>query len=391
MRTLSLLASALFSLSYTFSSRTTSYKRITNGLLDTVVFDTQVFPTMKLSTTNLLLLLAAATTGATSAFVPRAPGATARSHSFLSSTVSSSTKDTTTSAAKQRLLDTAQQLKSRYGVFLVEKQAKRELKDAVAALENYASMSGTGAPPVRLSKDICGEWELVCTTVTSQEGIDTSQLPSALLNPLQQIRDTITKQANKYVKVEQIIQWPADGSLEIDRIDHVIEYRPPEELRDVLDNLPEQLQALSINPLHVSRSKLVLVHKATVESTEDPLSISLSLKSIILNVAGTSTFLDPNGKDVTALNLPLGELLNSGTFETTYLDDTLRISRGQTVAGKQLRVFTRPQAVVVDEPEVMVSDEAVESMPDVTVDVDEAIDPEFDNDAPSDVERDDSL
>ena len=354
---------------------------------------------MKLSTTNLLLLLAAATTGATSAFVPGAPAgatiATTRPHSFLSSTVSpsssSSTKDTT-SAAKQRLLDTAQQLKSRYGVFLVEKQAKRELKDAVAALENYASMSGTGAPPVRLSKDICGEWELVCTTVTSQEGIDTSQLPSALLNPLEQIRDTITKQANKYVKVEQIIQWPADGSLEIDRIDHVIEYRPPEELRDVLDNLPEQLQALSINPLHVSRSKVVLVHKATVESVEDPLSISLSLKSIILNVAGTSTFLDPNGKDVTALNLPLGELLNSGTFETTYLDDTLRISRGQTVAGKQLRVFTRPsKAVVVDEPEVVVeegSPEAVESMPDVTVDVDEAIDPEFDNDAPSDVETD---
>ena len=48
-----------------------------------------------------------------------------------------------------------------------------------------------------------------------------------------------------------------DGT--IDRVDHVIETSPPEELRDVLDNLPQQLSTLKINPLHVSKSALTLV------------------------------------------------------------------------------------------------------------------------------------
>ena len=284
------------------------------------------------------------------------------------------------SASKQKLIETAEQLKSQYGVFLVEKSAKDELQQAVSALENLSE-------PPSLTADFLGEWELVCTTVTSKEGIDTSKFPAAFLEPLQQIRDSITKTANKYVKVEQIIKRPTDGSLEIDRVDHVIEYMPPKELQDLLDNLPDQLKAVNINPLSVSTSKLVLIHKANIESTQNPLKIVLSLKSVVLNVAGTSTFLDPNGKDITGINIPLGDFLNAGSFETTYMDGELRISRGKSVAGDQLRVFLRRGRVDDD----LAVQEIKDGVPvgqgvDAELDVDEVVDPDFDNLAPSDVE-----
>jgi len=342
---------------------------------------------MKLSATTLFL---GALCVPVSGFV--APSIGGGSASFLSSssrlysTVSTPplTDLPDTSVSKKALIETAERLKNQYGVFLVEKQAKKDLQDAVAALENLSQ-------PPALTKDFLGEWELVVTTVTSQEGIDTSNFPS-FLEPLQQIRDSITKTANKYVKVEQIIQPPSDGSLEIDRVDHVIEYMPPKELRDVLDNLPEQLQALNINPLAVSKSKLVLIHKATVESTQDPLEVGLSLKSVVLNVAGTSTFLEPNGKDITGINVPLGDFLNAGSFETTYMDDELRISRGKTVAGNQLRIFLRKGRVDKD----LAVKEIEDGVPvgggvGAELDVDETVDPDFSNDAPSDVEESDSL
>lgn len=284
-----------------------------------------------------------------------------------------------TSSSRKSLIEKAEQLKSLYGVFLLEKSAKAELKEAVSALENLSE-------PPRLTDDFLGVWELVCTTVTSQEGIDTSNLP-AFLEPLQQIRDSVTKSANKYVKVEQVITRPSDGSLEIDRVDHVIEYMPPKELADVLDNLPEQLKVININPLAVSKSKLVLIHKAIVESTQSPLKVSLSLKSVVLNVAGTSTFLDPNGKDITGINIPLGDLLNAGSFETTYMDDELRISRGKTVAGDQLRVFMRKGRVDKDLAVKDIKDGVpVGKGVNADLDVDEFVDPDFENLAPSDVE-----
>ena len=288
-----------------------------------------------------------------------------------------------TSASKHSLIEKAEQLKSQYGVFLVEKSAKEELQEAVEALENRSE------PPL-LTTDLLGEWELVCTTVTSQAGIDTSKLPAAFLEPLQQIRDSITKTANKYVKVTQNIKRPTDGSLEIDRVDHVIEYVPPKELQDLLDNLPDPLKAVNINPLSVSTSKLVLIHKANVESTQSPLKIGLSLKSVVLNVAGTSTFLDPKGKDITGINIPLGDFLNAGSFETTYMDEELRISRGQTVAGDQLRVFLRRGRVDDDLAVKEIQDGvSVGQGVDAELDVDDVVDPDFDNLAPSDVEEPD--
>lgn len=134
-------------------------------------------------------------------------------------------------------------------------------------------------------------------------------------------------------------------------------------MRELIDNIPENLSQLNINPLHVSKSKLVLIHKATIES-ELPLKTKLALQSVVLNVAGNSTYLEPNGQDIAGLNLPLGEFIGSGTFETTYLDNDLRISRGKQGFVDQLRVFIRTDRLVAQE----VMDDLVETVTNEIVD-----------------------
>lgn len=304
-----------------------------------------------------------------------------------------------TETAKQDLIDVATKLKESYGIFLVDSTAKQELTAAVDLLESRSE------PPAYHSgwkEELLGEWELVCTTATSKEGIDTSKLPFFDAGPLKQIRDRIRKTTNKYLSVRQIIKCSSDddGATTIDRVDHVLEYQPPAALRDVLDNLPEQLTSLNINPLQVSKSKLVLIHKATVEADSDPLSIQLSLSGIVLNVAGTSSILDPAGKDVSSINLPLAEFLNTGSFATTYMDQDVRVSRGKQGFTDQLRVFVRsgratkdtvPLRGDIDIPIVDDNNAAAET---TTIDVDEVVDPEFTTDddgvedsSPSDVEN----
>jgi PAP_fibrillin len=290
--------------------------------------------------------------------------------------------------AKEDLVQVAQRLKNEYGLFLVDSKAKQQLKNAVEALEQ------AGIPPSSWTDDLWGDWELICTTASNADGVDTSRLPFFDTGPLKQIRDAIRNTANKYLTVTQRIRGdddvdgtdampPSSGAQSLSRIDHVLEYRPPGELRDVLDNLPEQLTSVNINPLQVSRSKLVLVHKATVAegSSVEPLKIQLSLKSIVLNVAGKSTLLDPTGKDVSSLNLPLGEFLNTGSFTTTYVDRDVRISRGPQGFAEQLRVFVRLGAH--SDKESTPRGTGVSS----SLDVDDTMDPEFGNiQSPSDVE-----
>ena len=64
-------------------------------------------------------------------------------------------------------------------------------------------------------------------------------------------------------------------------------------------------------------------------------------------MAGTSQFLEPGGKDVFGFNSPLKEF-QAGTFETTYLDDNLRISRTNMGSIDQLRVYVRSEAEASD-------------------------------------------
>lgn len=275
-----------------------------------------------------------------------------------------------TLGAKDDLLMVCRRLKSENGVFIVDKASKDELFAAVEQLESLSE------PPLaaEFTSNIVGEWTLMCTTSTTGPSIDKSKLPSFITEgPLADLRQKIQANANRSVKVQQICKLGEDGKL--DRVDHVIEYSPPKKLQDIFDNLPEQLTGVDINPLDVSKSKFSLIHKAEVDADER--KMKLSLKSVVLNVAGTSTVLDPNGADLVGINVPLGEFLSSAEFETTYMDNTLRVSRGKQGFVDVLRVFVREDEEVTVAPvEIVDTDETVNSQ-DEGLDVDEAADPEF--------------
>jgi hypothetical protein len=182
------------------------------------------------------------------------------------------------------------------------------------------------------------------------------------------------------------------ASTVVNRIDHVLEYAPPNRFTDFLDNVPSQFSQFNINPLDVSKSKLSLVHTASISTDKGGApKTKLALKSIVLNVAGKSTFLEADGKDLIGINLPWGEFTNTGEFVTTYMDDTLRVSRGRQGLFEQLRVFVRSgtevTAPVVDDIAAMEAEGKLDSTvnsADEGEDVDDAADPEFD-DAQKDV------
>ena len=98
--------------------------------------------------------------------------------------------------------------------------------------------------------------------------------------------------------------------------------------------------------------------------------------------------MEPSGADVLGVNVPFGEYLNAGSFDTTFLDDTVRISRTKTGPVDQIRVFIKSDvANVVTRPVDDDDDELAEVQ-----DVDAVVDPEFaaededDDSAPSNVE-----
>ena len=184
--------------------------------------------------------------------------------------------------AKQNVMDVATRLKEKEGVLLVDSKAKAELKTAVAQLE------ATADPPTQQDYDskFKGDWTLLCSTATNADGFDTSKLPFLNQGPLKSIRDYI----NRSLQVQQRIRSMTESGT-VDRIDHVLEYQPPDTLKQLLDNLPDPLKSLNINPLHVTEGNVTLIHKATVESVEPVLRTSLSLDSIVRKYPGKCSIL----------------------------------------------------------------------------------------------------
>mmetsp|Transcript_7645 Transcript_7645/g.11102 ORF Transcript_7645/g.11102 Transcript_7645/m.11102 type:complete len:187 (+) Transcript_7645:466-1026(+) len=157
----------------------------------------------------------------------------------------------------------------------------------------------------------------------------------SLFRPLQEKLTPLQDSLRKNVKVIQKI-WDTNDAKNttnddvfFDRVDNIIEI-----------NTSDDMIALFLNPLQVTKSKLTLAHK--VESNSYPvLRTKIALQSIILTVAGKSQLLNVNGSDVLGINVPLGDLLNYGSFDTTYVDDNIRVSRGTIPYLDQLRVFMK--------------------------------------------------
>jgi hypothetical protein len=257
---------------------------------------------------------------------------------------------------KQNLLDTATRIKSEYGVLVIDKAAQDELKAAVKELEDSASDDGDGDETYEVPytpEQLVGNWTLLCSTAsadlsnlsqgkmkkTNGFAFDTSKLPfvkdiRTLLNKSLEVQQRILKNSNDTSTTDSF-----------NRIEHVLQYKPPNKLEEFLNDVPDALKSLDLNPLQVSAGKVVLVHKAEVESVIPVLKTKLSLSSVVVNIAGKSQILEPDGADVLGINVPLGEFLNAGSFETTYMDEDLRISRSKVGIIDQLRVFVRSESM----------------------------------------------
>ena len=248
--------------------------------------------------------------------------------------------------AKTRVLSLASNIKedSKTGVFIADPSVKSDLKRAVADLEAVC-----GSPTDRERRLMLGDWTLLCTTNSgggNGEKKKSSKSKKAPKLPFKLPELPFQDKATKSISVTQRIRSTDDSEGEdktINRVDNVIEFTPfADTIGDLLgDNTPfAALKNLTVNPLEVSKSKITLVHKAEVLSVSPVLRTKISLQSYVLNLAGTSQYLEPDGADLLGLNVPLGDF-QSGNFDTTYVDEELRISRGKVGLVDVLRVFVR--------------------------------------------------
>ena len=226
-------------------------------------------------------------------------------------------------AARNDLILTAKELtaQSPTGLFLTLPNDRQKFMKAIARLEAIAPTTSDESEPLSI-----GDWELVATSrkttldlVGAGAPKKNGKLPK--LNP--KIKDSI--------KVTQRIRCTTSELKIIDRIDNVITF----------DNSVTHLLPSFLNPFKIDQSKLILVHNAKVE-TFVPFRTKLALKSVVLNLAGQTQNLDPDGADIFGLNIPsLSEWMNAGEFDTTYVDGDVRVSRGTIGILEETRVFVK--------------------------------------------------
>jgi len=199
--------------------------------------------------------------------------------------------------------------RAREGLVAYAKAGPIFINSAVRArrLESRArAVEAAGQRPPEWPRDadlLCGRWELVATT---RGGADL----------LQTVRDQpALGSANVYQ------DWSREGD-EV-RCDNVITIGRPN---------AGLLSAWTLLAPGTS-SSLRLRHAAAVVSAREPLTIDLELDGVVVDGSRP-------GEDVQtifSLPMPRSAAGEAGLFETTFLDDALRIAR----AGDALRVFER--------------------------------------------------
>jgi hypothetical protein len=263
--------------------------------------------------------------------------------------------DATTSEKRTVLLDLVRDLRKQYGIFwsplVLSKSKQDDLMDVVAAMEGEPLSRGD------VLKLLPGDWDLIGTlSYIDQELPFLEPLQNALSSVASAAPSPLVAWSNRFISVTQRIRCTKEDKDEIDRVDHVIQYRPPSQLGDLVgddstNTSSSWWNSININPLSISKSQVILVHTAeVVDRNATRPKIRLQLQSIVNNVAGRSANLDPNGSDILGLNVPQlfpndnnKELYDSlgGAFVTTYVDADVRISRSDVGARKQLRIFQR--------------------------------------------------
>ncbi len=272
--------------------------------------------------------------------------------------------------ARNRLIALSKALttNSPTGKFVTRPSDTKKFQQAIADLEAVSS------PSSREKELLLGDWKLIATSnvpssdirrrITEKQNNKSSDkkkswfnMPKARsglssdnssspLNPLQ-------KSIQKSFQVTQRIRNDTAEDGEINRVDNVIEYTPLDTLEDILPKespLSNMFGSINVNPLQVKKGKVVLIHKAEVESVSPILRTKIAWTSSVLNVAGTSQYFEEGGADVFGVNNLFGEFLNVGSFDSPFVDEDVRVSR--STSGpilEQLRVFVRVGSNILEE------------------------------------------
>ena len=258
-------------------------------------------------------------------------------------------------------------------IFINRPSDKIKLQNAINNLEGLV-----GSSSEINEKKLLGDWKLICTANLPTSDIrrrfdnnnsDDSKKKKKKRSPLSPFNKSNSKLSPLQQSLQNSIQVTQrirndgstggsgiSGEYNINRVDNVIEITPLNTLESVLPTespLQNILGNLNINPLQVKKSKIVLVHKANIENVQPILRTKIALSSTILNVAGTSSFLEPNGSDILGVNNILGEWQH-GTFDTPYVDDDVRISRSSGPIFETLRVFVKQGSTLLkDESQLL--------------------------------------
>ncbi|KAL7463794.1 hypothetical protein ACHAXS_004149 [Conticribra weissflogii] len=297
----------------------------------------------------------------------------------LPSDTAASTQDNSSSSSsdpasvlqsRNRLLALATTLAraSPTGIFLSLPSDKFKLQSFVRQLE--ASTNPNEENEIFREKMI-GDWTLICTAsvpvaaAKNNKSRSRSRSRSSLSRsgrdvPLASLKEKLQKSV---VVTQRVRATSSEREYDIDRVDNVVEFTPIDTLGEVLpEKLPlvDFVKNVPLNPLGVTNGKVVLIHKAEVESVLPVLRTKIAWTSSVVNIAGKSQPFSPEGSDLLGLNNLLGEFLATGSFDTLYVDDDVRVTRTTGPLFEQLRVFVRADSSISEDEDGILESLAAE-------------------------------